>query len=434
MRVLFVYPEAYEIARFGVHRKEFPPFGVLYLGAIVRAGGHEVELRSVSEVATNLDLRGFDAVGFSLASSASLPVMQHLRHHAEFDVDTFIMVGGVHAKLYPSITFDLFQPHVLSFIDADDTILSLLERAESRDFSDVPGALWKNWEGNMVATKLPHPQLTLDALPLPARDLIPEDDVIMTDRLAGRDIRMAHVMFNRGCPYACRFCSAGRSRVHYRSGKGSKEELEFLIREYAIDGFAIVDDNFVISKPRVTEICSSIRDLGLSWSALSRVDRVDPELLATMARAGCIELKFGVESGSERLLTAMGKKTSREQIVAAFTWATEAGIESKAFIMHGYPGESRESTSETIDLLTELGDRVNRVSLFRFVPLPGSEIYESGTIHGTHLADDWDGDWGKFHIHHNNTHWWGDDQEFAMLSEEYERLRIFVESKWNPQS
>ncbi|WP_322770591.1 B12-binding domain-containing radical SAM protein, partial [Frankia sp. Cr1] len=272
--------------------------------------------------------------------------------------------------------------------------------------------------------------------PLPARHLLPVEDFVMEDRLAGRAVRMAHVMFSRGCPFPCSFCAAGQTRIQYRSGASARAELTHLIDRYGIGGFAIVDDNFIVHKGKVCDICDSIADLDLSWSALSRVDTIDPALLKKMAAAGCIEIKFGVESGSEQLLRAMRKNTTRAQIKAAFAATADAGIEGKAFIIHGFPGENEETTAETMSLLTELGSSLSRVSLFRFVPLPGTQVYADPVRHGlrgTHTQADWDGDWSKFHIHHNDLHWWGTPEQWQETEDSYRRLRDFVEDHWNAQ-
>jgi len=155
-----------------------------------------------------------------------------------------------------------------------------------------------------------------------------------------------------------------------------------------------------------------------------------------MARSGCIEIKYGMESGSETLLEAMRKNTTRDQITRAVHQTAAAGIASKVFIIHGFPGENAQTTADTIDLLRELGPSLSRVSLFRFVPLPGTQVYEqAGTyrIRGTHLQPDWDGDWSKFHIHHNTRHWWGDAADWAEVENSYRRLRDFVEDCWGAQ-
>ena len=104
------------------------------------------------------------------------------------------------------------------------------------------------------------------------------------------------------------------------------------------------------------------------------------------------------------------KEHRREQIRRAVRATADAGIAAKVFIIHGFPGENQQTTDDTISLLTELAPDLARVSLFRFVPLPGTQVYASPDaygITGTHLQPGWDGDWSAFHIHHNARRWWG---------------------------
>jgi radical SAM superfamily enzyme YgiQ (UPF0313 family) len=435
MKVVLLYPEVYDMARFREGRKEFPPFGVLYLGAVVEAAGHDVRIRKVTPEAEALDLSNFDAIGFSLASSATYGLMLDARRRARIRADALIMVGGVHANFYPEQSLTDFSAHVGAAGESEETILDILGRANTRRFDGVPGVLW--CDGGEVRREPSRPLLRdIDQLPLPARHLLPVEDFVLPDRLAGTELRMAHVMFSRGCPFPCTFCAAGQTRIQYRSGASARRELIHLRSAYGIEGFAIVDDNFIVNKRKVADICESITDLGLRWSALSRVDTVDSALLNTMAEAGCIEVKYGMESGSESLLKAMRKNTKREQIRRAVRATAEAGIAAKVFVIHGYPGENQETTDETISLLSELRPSLTRVSLFRFVPLPGTQVYEQAAahrIHGTHLQSDWDHDWAKFHIHHNGRHWWGSERDWAETQESYERLSDFVERTWGPQ-
>src|SRR6188472_4381889 len=101
MRVALLYPEVYDMARFREERKEFPPFGVLYLAAVCEQAGHEVVIEKVTPDRTALDLSGFDAVGFSLASSATYGVMLQARRRSVIRDDALVMVGGVHCNFYP---------------------------------------------------------------------------------------------------------------------------------------------------------------------------------------------------------------------------------------------------------------------------------------------------------------------------------------------
>ncbi|WP_322777955.1 B12-binding domain-containing radical SAM protein [Frankia sp. Cas4] len=436
MRVVLLYPEVYDMARFAEQRKEFPPFGVLYLAAVMEDAGHDVAVRKVTPHEPDLDLSGFEAVGFSLASSATYGILRQARRASRIDSDALVMVGGVHANFYPEESLVDFDADVMCEGESEHTILEVLDRAvTSRAFGGITGTLWTN--GEQVHREPPRRLIgDIDCLPLPARHLLPTEDFLLSDRLAGRDLRMAHVMFSRGCPFPCSFCAAGQTRIQYRSGVSAHTELVHLIERYGVEGFAIVDDNFIVNKRKVSDICEQITDLGLSWSALSRVDTIDLPLLKTMAAAGCIEIKYGVESGSEALLKAMRKNTTRAQIKRAFAATADAGIEAKAFIIHGFPGENTETTAETMSLLQELGTSLSRVSLFRFVPLPGTQVYadpDRHNLHGAHTQPDWDGDWSKFHIHHNDRHWWGTPEQWQDTEDSYRRLRDFVETHWNRQ-
>jgi radical SAM superfamily enzyme YgiQ (UPF0313 family) len=361
--------------------------------------------------------------------------MLEARRCARIRDDALVMVGGVHANFYPEQSLVDFGAHVVAVGESEETVLELLCRAGTRRFDGIPGVLW--CADGMTRREPAKPLLRdIDQLPLPARHLLPVDDFVLPDRLAGTELRMAHVMFSRGCPFPCSFCAAGQTRIQYRSGASARHELTHLMSAYGIEGFAIVDDNFIVNKRKVADICDNIADLGLRWSALSRVDTVDATLLTTMAKAGCIEVKYGMESGSESLLKAMRKNTTRAQISGAVQAAVAAGIAAKVFVIHGYPGENRETTAETLSLLAELRPLLARVSLFRFVPLPGTQVYDqaaSNGVHGTHLQPDWDHDWSKFHIHHNDRHWWGSAEQWAETQESYELLRDFVEDTWGSQ-
>lgn len=437
MRIALLYPEVYDMARFREGRREFPPFGVLYLAAAVREAGHAVSVIKVVKDQAALDLEDFDAVGISLASSATYGILLDARRRATLKQDALLMVGGVHANFYPQESLDDFEADIVSFGESDETILEMIRRAATRDFTGIPGVMWRDSAGVLQRREPVPVGKDISHLPLPARDLLDVEDFVMSDRLAGRTIRMAHAMFSRGCPFPCSFCAAGRTRIQYRNGESARRELIELIESYGVEGFAIVDDNFIVNKSKVHDICDSIADLNLSWSALSRVDTIDTPLLENMARSGCIEIKFGVESGSEQLLRAMRKNTTRAEIAGAVNACVDVGIEAKAFIIHGYPGENAETTRETLSLLEELGPKISRVSLFRFVPLPGTQVYDeaiSNGIRGTHHRPDWDGDWEKFHIHHNDRHWWGSEHEFDEMQQAYVELENYVSEHWGPQS
>ena len=130
------------------------------------------------------------------------------------------------------------------------------------------------------------------------------------------------------------------------------------------------------------EICESISQFNLPWSALSRVDTIDDEIVSALHRSGCIELKFGLESGSNLMLKKMNKGFNVQQAQNAIDICARYGIRVKLFLIHGFPGENMETTQETIEFLEKNAHIINRVSMFRWTPLPGSYVYNNAAMYG----------------------------------------------------
>ena len=428
MKIAIVYPEVYDIARFGKKRKEFPPFGVLYLATIVSAQNEmEVEVFSVESDKEILDFTKFDVVAFSIPSSVTYEIIKYVRFNGVYANDTFIIAGGVHATIFPEQTLRNLKMHAVCIGNGEDAILELLREKETRQFSHIKGVCYLS-EGNVVFTEKRSLKKNLDHLPtIPARHLLPDPDFIMTNRLSNTNLKMTHVMICQGCPFLCNFCASQQKQMQYRSEWHIHQELQYLKDNHGIEGFAVVGDNFLVNKRRVHKICESISSLGLKWSTLSRVDTVDYDSLEVMHDAGCIEIKFGVESGSELILKAMGKGISVNQIYNTIKMTYSVGIKVKAFIIHGYPGENIETTQETISMLDNLSDMIERVSLFRFVPLPGSRVYGQAKENRLIIAEN---DWNNCHIHHNTNHWWGNSEDFAVVEKSYRQLDKFIFEKW----
>jgi radical SAM superfamily enzyme YgiQ (UPF0313 family) len=432
MRVAVVYPEVLDMARYRELRKEFPPFGALYIAAAIEAAGHEVKVVKLDPWNLTPDLSSFDAVAFSISASATFNMFLECRRKSRFADGAMLLAGGVHANLFPEQTLVDLDVDVVGIGEGEDTVIELLGRARTRDFASVPGVCFRR-DRTVYRTAGRKLARNIDRFLFPARHLLPVDEFVMNDRMSNTSLRMTHIMPGRGCPFPCRYCASAQTEVQYRSGENLRRELVHVMDTYGVQGFAVVGNDFILSKRNVGDICTSIQDLGLKWATLSRVDRVDPELLALMARAGCYEIEFGVESGSQRVLDAMDKRASVDQIRKAMRLTYEVGIKNKVFLVHGYPGEDMASVHETIDLLEEVRPWVERVSLFRFVPLPGTFVYnhpEQFLLRGTDRCAGWDGDWGKYHIHHNHHHWWGTDEHFALLDASYRTLRSYVESRW----
>jgi anaerobic magnesium-protoporphyrin IX monomethyl ester cyclase len=433
MRVAVIYPEVLDMARYRERRKEFPPFGALYIAGAVEQAGHEVAIFKIDPTCMVHDLTEFDAIAYSISASATFNLFIECMARSPIRDGTLLMAGGVHVNLLPEQTLRDLGVDVVGIGEGEDTIVEILEHARDRDFSGINGVGYLDADDRFVTTPKRMIAKNIDRFPLPARHLIPPEDFVMSDRMSNTDIRMTHIMPGRGCPFPCRYCASAQTRVQYRSGEDIARELRHLMDNYGIRGFAVVGNDFILSKANVSDICGAISELDLQWATLTRVDRVDPVILRAMADAGCYELEYGVESGSQRILDAMDKRATIDQVRYALAQAHALGIKNKVFLVHGFPGEDMASTEETMRLLDDVGDQIERVSLFRFVPLPGTFVFNNPAmfdIRGLNTQPGWDGNWGKYHIHHNHHHWWGSPHDFERLTEAYWKLQRYVEARW----
>lgn len=375
IKTCLVYPECYEAARFGIIRKEFPPFGVMYLASSLEQHGINVQIIPTSNNNHVFDFSEFDLVGFSISSSVAYPLIYQTKISSKYKKDCITMAGGIHATLYPEKVLNELNLDIVAIGEGEKTICNITDHLFDRNFSKINGIYYK--VNNKIIKNLQQDIIcNLDDIPFPARHLLPRELIVM-ERLANTNLPIAHVLFTRGCPYHCNFCANQNHNIRYRSKENIIKELKLLIKNYNIQGFCITDDNFLIDKNKVLPIIDEISKLNLKWSTLSRVDTIDYELLKRLKQSGCIEIKYGVESGSQQILNSMNKGITIEDIKNAFYLTYDIGIKSKALIMHGYPGENLQTTNETIALLKDLKKYISRVGLTYFTYLPGSPIYKN---------------------------------------------------------
>ena len=134
------------------------------------------------------------------------------------------------------------------------------------------------------------------------------------------------------------------------------DEIEYLNKKFGAKRFTFLDDTFTFIQSRAKEICQEIinRNLKIQWDCNNRVDSVSKELLIKMKEAGCTDVFFGLESGSQVIINAMNKGFTIDQAIKAFKWAKEAGLTVFAHTILGFPGETRETARETIKLVEKI--------------------------------------------------------------------------------
>ena len=367
------------------------PLGLASIAAYLRVHGHEVriidantEQISLGRLAEYLP-EGFRVIGTtSLTPSVdtSVKVMQLAKNKFP-RVKT--MMGGVHITAVgkeimgkiPEIDFGVIG-------EGEETVLELADSLENNKSTDnIKGLIYRKGEEVIQNERRP-PIANLDKLPFFAYDLLPMDKYRLPAHHIGfnRKVpigRFALVFTSRGCPARCGFCSSkliwGRT-VRFRSARYVVEEIEMLVGRFGVKVVEFADDVFTLDKRRLHDILDGIiaKRLNIHFNCLSRVDTIALEDLEKMKKAGCYLIRYGVESGSQKILERMHKNITAEQVIKTLGMTKKAKIASSVSFMIGYLGETEQTVKETIALAKQID--ADRTLFFIAVPFPGTEFFE----------------------------------------------------------
>lgn len=388
-----------------------PPLGLALLAGIAREAGFSVRIVDAEALGMSVDeaaeralsygprLIGLTAVTMTVHAAAEVARLVKLASPT-----TVVALGGVHISATPERTMEAFPSIDVGVIgEGDVTLPEMLAAVRDRwPMDDVRGLILRERGGVLRRTGERETVDDLDALPFPAWDLLPNlAKAYRPAPNAYRTLPASSLISSRGCPGRCTFCDrtvSGR-RLRTYSAEYLMRMVETLHAKHGIREIVFHDDNFVASRPRLLEFCARLErsGLGIEWSCTGRVDMVDPEGLEAMRRAGCWQIAYGVETGSQRLLDELRKGTTLEQIRQAVAWTHEAGIEARGYFMIGVPGETRETLDQTLRLLRELP--LDDFHMTILAPHPGSEI--TGEIMRRKPIDiDWRkcGDWEVVYV------------------------------------
>ena len=263
--------------------------------------------------------------------------------------------------------------------EGEQTLLDIVTaiRDGKEDLSQIPGLAYLQ-NGHSVRNIARKVMKNLDSLPMAAWDLV--------DIPAYRDVWVRHhgyfslnISTTRGCPFKCNWCAKPiyGNRYNARSPQHVIRELEWLKTHYGFDHIWMSDDIFGLKPGWVDEFADLVEktDLQFKFKIQSRADLlVQPNYVRALARAGCENCWMGAESGSQKILDAMDKGTTIEQIAEATRLLRENGIRPGFFIQFGYPGETREDIDLTIRMINHL--LPDELGISVSYPLPGTVFYE----------------------------------------------------------
>ena len=370
MKILLIYPPFLN-KRVSSDDVASIPIGLYHVAAVLRDQGHDAQVANwhmpdldMMQAVQTAENFGPQVVGFSIVNGNRFGGLDMAEILKERNPSLVTVFGGIGATFLWKHLLNHF-PQVDYAVtgegeEAMAALVSCLENGTPEDIPFIPGVA-ALVDGEACLTEHKGYIKDIDALPRPSKYF-----------------KYQHLSLSRGCPHDCTFCGSpkfwGRT-MRFHSADYFLRQLHTLAKN-GTRFFYVSDDTFTLKKDLVISVCQQIieADLPIAWNAISRVDRVDEDILYWMRKAGCIQISYGVESGHEPTRDLLNKNMATEDILRAFELTTRFGILSRAYFIYGCPGESSEvlqANLQLMDAIKPLGAVFYILDIF-----PGTRLYE----------------------------------------------------------
>lgn len=300
--------------------------------------------------------------------------------------ETQFIFGGAHPTALPGDVLKNAFADIVVIGEGELTSELIISNVSK---TEIEGIAYK--ENGKIITNAPSKRIKdLDDLPINDYNLIP---LKLCKPLIGSYEKLpATIMVTaRGCPGRCTFCSrVVGNQLSVQSPERIIEEIKILYFNFGIRQIIFYDDTFISDRKRIEKFCDLLIEskIKISWTCSSRVDKVYPDLLVKIKKAGCHQIMYGIESFNDQVLKNINKKTKQEDILFAIAETKKAGIETRAAIMLGNPGDTIEILDYNIKKLKELNPDLIQVTIT--TPLPGSQMFSQAMQENKILTYDWD--------------------------------------------
>ncbi|MDD4910462.1 MAG: radical SAM protein [Candidatus Omnitrophica bacterium] len=391
-----------------------PPLGLLYISSILKKNNFRVHL--IDGLGENpgqyykykgsayRGLRPSEliekihpatrVIGIScLFSIAHAFVMDLCRSIKERLPKAVLVLGGAHASALPEY---MLMSGCVDFVcvgEAEITFLKLCRalagnqwEVDLSDLKDIPGLCFKHGSGLIINKDIELLQ-DVDSLPYPDWDAVPMNNYFRFREPHGctRSDKWTVMLFSRGCPYDCSFCTTPgiwRRKWRPRDPKKVVEEIIFLQKKYGIEEVHFEDENMNTEPGRLLAFCDELIRQGvkINWQPANgiRPHRMNAEIISRMVEAGCTNIILAPESGSKRVLDEIiGKSLDLEEIIKVARIANRAKIKTSVYFIMGFPGEKKGDIFKTLGLMMRLAKNgVDECVAGLFAPLPGAKLFD----------------------------------------------------------
>jgi len=388
------------------------PLALLHIAASLRQDGFNVRILDMRlEDYRQINVGNPVFVGISCMSGLQIKYALEFAKFVRAQNPSCPLVwGGVHPTLLPEQTAKNDFVDIVVRGEGELIVKDLaVALALNRPLEDVAGITYT--VNDLIRSNPNGKVIDLDAIPL----ALPYD-LLQMDKYPSFKSGRFHIQTSRGCPHRCGFCYNSIFNKNQWRGKSAKrvlDEIEFILKKYPnIKIIDPIDDNVFVDESRVKEICTGLleRNLNVHWRANCRFDYLatyDKDFLELLEKAGCIELDFGGESGSNRLQQLICKDVTADEMLRSVEnlrcWAPS--IEPYVSWMSGLPGETDEDLEDTFNLMDRMRDvnpKTQHYGIFVYTPFPSTvmQYLPSEFVPPQSLED-----WGNVEVFHFNPPW-----------------------------
>lgn len=395
--ILLINPPQQHIYGRGV-LPPYPPLSLLYLGGILLKKGYRVEVADISidyprESQFRSYVEGINprVVGITASTPAYRSGLRIARQVKSM-CNPFVLFGGPHVSATASEAIRESCIDGIAIGEAEHSIIDFASSFFSGSVTAIDGMLIKDGSEVLRGKKRPFIE-DLDELPFPAWSLLKH-----IERYSPPDAfqtPVATILTSRGCPYRCTFCLAPKlwgTSIRRRSVENVVDEIAHLVREYHIKEIHIADDDFTHDRDWtirfLKQVENSFGDLRFYFMNGLRIDNIDEVILRRLRAARFVNVGFGIESGSQRILNRIKKGLKIETIAEKMRLAKAMGFKTWGFFILGLPDETPETLQKTIDFSLSLDP--DFAKYLCCVPYPGTEVYDEYRAKGYLLTSDYD--------------------------------------------
>jgi radical SAM superfamily enzyme YgiQ (UPF0313 family) len=361
---------------------------------------HDMQINRLGPESIRYALRTYrpDLVGIGIHAAPFIPAVKVCCEAVKAENPSVpIVVGGIFTSTYGEKIFDVIpEIDIVVLNEGEETIVELAEAiANRKPLTSVPGLVVRNGRGEVRESPPRGIIEDLNALPLPAWDLVD------LPRYRRSGLLPPYIEAQRGCSYSCTFCGVhfpNRGQiVRYRDPRRIVDEIELLYGRYGFDRFFFCDDTFTLNYTFAGKICDEITARNLQnrvkWTAYTRADRIEPNVARKLRAAGCYCLALGVETGARQDTASINKRETITEYEQGIQIIKDAGMDVHTLIIFGFP----EVTHNDIPMAAKflLKTRPTMSQFFIFHPTPGTEYFAHPEKFGLHYRFDKLEDWYK---------------------------------------